>query len=235
MIRVDLPGASVAFSTREGGVSSGPYESLNLGILTEDDPQNVASNRARLAETLAIDPESVAMGWQVHGNEILEWTAPPENGGFAHIGADLPKVDGHTTRLIGVPLMVLVADCLPVALVSPERVTMLHCGWRGLAAGIIERALEQFPEPPHAVLGPAIGPCCYEVGEDVLTEFSDLPGVADDRMLSLHLVAQSKLVAAGVTRFDSFPYCTRCEPERFFSHRRDDGVTGRQAGLVWRT
>jgi copper oxidase (laccase) domain-containing protein len=72
------------------------------------------------------------------------------------------------------------------------------------------------------------------VGEEVLKEFEELPGVADGRMLSLHLVAQSKLLAGGVTRYDSFPYCTRCEPERFFSHRRDDGVTGRQAGLVWR-
>jgi YfiH family protein len=235
MIRVDLPGASVAFSTRAGGVSTGPYESLNLGILTDDDPRNVAENRARLARELAVDPERVAMGWQVHGDEILEWTAPPENGGFAHIGADLPKVDGHTTGLAGVPLMVLVADCLPLALVSSDRVTMLHCGWRGLAAGIIERALEQFAEPPRAVLGPAIGPCGYEVGEEVLSEFSDLPGVADGRMLSLHLVAQSKLLAGRVTRYESFPYCTRCQPERFFSHRRDDGVTGRQAGLVWRT
>jgi polyphenol oxidase len=235
MIRVDLPGASVAFSTREGGVSSGPYQSLNLGILTDDDRQNVAQNRTRLAHELAVDPERVAMGWQVHGHEILGWSEPPDNGGFAHIGADLPKVDGHTTSLAGVPLLVLVADCLPLALVSPERVTMLHCGWRGLAAGIIERALEQFPEPPHAVLGPAIGPCCYEVGEEVLKEFEDLPGVADGRMLSLHLVAESKLLAGGVTRYDSFPYCTSCQPERFFSHRRDDGVTGRQAGLVWRT
>jgi YfiH family protein len=235
MIRVDLPEASVAFSTRQGGVSSGPYESLNLGILTEDDPQKVAENRARLAAALAIDRERVAMGWQVHGDEILEWNAPPENGGFAHIGADLPRVDGHTTTLSGVPLLVLVADCLPLGLVSNERVTMLHCGWRGLAAGIVERALEQFEDPPHAVLGPAIGPCCYEVGEEVLSEFEDLPGVANGRMLSLHLVAQSKLLAGGVTRFESFPYCTRCESERFFSHRRDNGVTGRQAGLVWRS
>ena len=77
MIRVDLPGASVAFSTRQGGVSSGPYESLNCGILTDDDPQNVAQNRARLAQALGVDRERVAMGWQVHGNEVLEWSAPP--------------------------------------------------------------------------------------------------------------------------------------------------------------
>jgi YfiH family protein len=234
VIRVDLPDATVVFTTREGGVSSGPYDSLNLGILTEDDKGNVAENRGRVAEALGRDPETVAMGWQVHGDEVLEWDAPPNGGGFAHIGADLPKVDGHTTTLTGLPLMVLVADCLPVALVSAGRVAMLHCGWRGLAAGIIERALDRFPDPPRAVLGPAIGACCYEVGEEVLAEFEDLHGVANGRMLALHLVAQQKLLNGGVTNIDSFPYCTSCERNRFFSHRRDNGVTGRQAGLVWR-
>ena len=175
------------------------------------------------------------MGWQVHGDEILEWNGPPQNGGFAHVGADLPKVDGHTTTVKGTPLMVLVADCLPVALATPERVVMLHCGWRGLAAGIVERGLELFEEPPRDVLGPSIGPCCYEVGEEVLAEFSDLQGVASGRMLSLSMVAQQKLLARGVTKIDSFPLCTSCRPELFFSHRRDNGVTGRQAGLVWLT
>ena len=236
MIEVTLPGAKVAFSDRRGGVSGGPYESLNLGILTDDENDRVTENRRRLAAAIGSDPESVAMGWQVHGDEILEWDGPPQNGGFAHVGADLPKVDGHTTTAKGVPLMVLVADCLPVALASEDRVAMLHCGWRGLAAGIIERGLALFGDsPPRAVLGPSIGPCCYEVGSEVLAEFGDLQGVANGRMLSLNMVAQQKLMAGGVTRIDSFPLCTRCRPDRFFSHRRDDGVTGRQAGLVWLT
>jgi hypothetical protein len=225
----------VAFTDRQGGVSSGPYDSLNLGILTDDDQQSVAENRRRLATAIDTEPQRVAMGWQVHGDEILEWDGPPQNGGFAHAGAELPKVDGHTTTARGVPLLVLVADCLPVALVSEDRATMLHCGWRGLAAGIIERGLELFPEPPRAVLGPSIGPCCYEVGEEVLAEFADLQHVADGRMLSLHAIAQQKLLAHGVTKIDSFPLCTSCRSDLFFSHRRDDGVTGRQAGLVWLT
>jgi polyphenol oxidase len=233
MIELTLPGAKVAFSDRRGGVSRGPYESLNLGILTDDDQSSVAENRRRLAAAIESDPERVAMGWQVHGDEILEWDGPPQNGGFAHVGADLPRVDGHSTTAKGVPVMVLVADCLPLALVSPERAVMLHCGWRGLAAGIVERGLGLFPQPPRAVLGPAIGPCCYEVGDEVLTEFSDLQGVANGRMLSLNMVAQQKLMAGGVTQIDSFPLCTSCRPELFFSHRRDNGVTGRQAGLVW--
>ena len=223
------------FSDRRGGVSRGPYESLNLGILTDDDRQSVSQNRRRLAERASCDPERVAMGWQVHGDEILEWHEPPSNGGFAHAGADLPKVDGHTTTVRNVPLLVLVADCLPVALVGPGRVAMLHCGWRGLAAGIVEKGVALFHEPPRAVLGPCIGACCYEVGEEVLAEFTDLQGVANGRMLSLSLVAQQKLLKRGVTKIDSFPLCTSCRPELFYSHRRDDGTTGRQAGMVWLT
>ena len=236
MIELALPGAKVAFSDRRGGVSGGPYESLNLGILTDDDRQSVSENRRRLAGAIGTDPERVAMGWQVHGDEILEWDGPPQNGGFANVGADLPKVDGHTTTAKGVPLMVLVADCLPVALVSSERAVMLHCGWRGLAAGIVERGVALFADgPPRAVLGPSIGACCYEVGEEVLAEFSDLEGVANGRMLSLGMIAQQKLMAGGVTQIDAFPLCTSCRPDLFFSHRRDNGVTGRQAGLVWLT
>jgi len=235
VIELSVNGARVVFSDRRGGVSSAPYDSLNLGILTDDDDAHVLENRRRLAAEIGRDPDRVAMGWQVHGDEILEWSDPPRNGGFAHPGAELPKVDGHTTRTKDVPLLVLVADCLPVALVGTGRVMMLHCGWRGLAAGIVERALARFDEPPHAVLGPCIGPCCYEVGEEVLAEFSDLSGVANGRMLSLQLVAQQKLLANGVTKIDSFPLCTSCRPDLFFSHRRDGGVTGRQAGLVWLT
>jgi purine-nucleoside/S-methyl-5'-thioadenosine phosphorylase / adenosine deaminase len=233
VIDLTVNGARVVFSDRRGGVSTAPYDSMNLGILTEDDDAHVLENRRRLAAEIGRDPDSVAMGWQVHGDELLEWEGPPRNGGFAHPGAELPKVDGHVTSARGVALLVLVADCLPLALVSPTRVAMLHCGWRGLAAGIIERALERFEEPPQAVLGPCIGPCCYEVGEEVLHEFSDLTGIANGRMLALQLVAQQKLLANGVTQIDSFPLCTSCRPELFFSHRRDGGVTGRQAGLVW--
>jgi len=235
VIDLTVNGARVVFSDRRGGVSSGPYESLNLGILTDDDDAHVLENRRLLAAKIGHDPESVAMGWQVHGHELLEWDGPPRSGGFAHPGAELPKVDGHMTSTSGVALLVLVADCLPVALVGHGRVAMLHCGWRGLAAGIVERALEGFDEPPRAVLGPCIGPCCYEVGQEVLNEFSELSGIANGRMLSLQLVAQQKLLAGGVTQIDSFPLCTSCRPDLFFSHRRDGGVTGRQAGVAWLT
>jgi YfiH family protein len=234
VIEVDLPGGHVVFSTRAGGVSEGPYESLNLGILTDDDQDAVAENRALLARGAGLEPVQVAMGWQVHGRDIVEWDAPPAEGGYASPGAELAKVDGHATGAEGVALLVLVADCLPVALVSPTRVAMLHCGWRGLAGGIIERALDSFDDEVAAAIGPGIGPCHYEVGPEVLEAFADLDGVAEGRMLDLKAAARRKLEARGVGHVHDVDRCTYCEPDAFFSHRRDDGVTGRQGGLVWR-
>ena len=235
MIEVDLNGGRVVFSTRQGGVSEGPYSSLNLGILTDDDQSRVAENRARLARSAGLDPERVAMGWQVHGTDIESWSRPPERGGFASPGAELSKVDGHITDAAGLGLLVLVADCLPVALASPSRVAMLHCGWRGLAGGIIEKAVASFSDPVSAAIGPGIGQCHYEVGDEVLDAFSDLDGVASGRMLDLKAVASAQLRAAGVTEVVDVDRCTYCEPDVFFSHRRDNGVTGRQGGMVWRT
>lgn len=234
-IDVSLPGGRVSFSTRRGGVSEGPYESLNLGILTDDDQARVAQNRDLLARDLGLDPARVAMGWQVHGTDILEWDGPPSEGGYASPGAELEKVDGHATTVPGLGLLVLVADCLPVALVGGGRAAMLHCGWRPLAGGIVERALESFAEPPAAAIGPGIGRCCYEVGEEVLAGFADLDGVADGRMLDLRMVARRKLEAAGVTAIEDVDLCTSCREDLFFSHRRDRGVTGRQGGLAWLT
>jgi copper oxidase (laccase) domain-containing protein len=110
---------------------------------------------------------------------------------------------------------------------------MLHAGWRGLAAGIVPRALATFDEPPAAAIGPGIGPCCYEVGPEVLEAFADVRGVATRRMLDLRAVARAQLEAGGVTRIEDVDLCTACHPGLFFSHRRDEGRTGRQGGLAW--
>ena len=224
-IDVELPGGKVAFSTREGGVSEGPYSSLNLGILTDDDQARVAENRSRLLASTGVD--AAVHGWQVHGSDVLEVDGP-------HDGQP-PQVDGLTTIAPGLGLLVLAADCLPVALVSPSRVAMLHCGWRGLAGGIIARAVQRFADPVSAAIGPGIGPCHYEVGDEVLEAFSALKGVASGRMLDLKAVAEAQLRTAGVTEVVDVDRCTYCEPDVFFSHRRDHGVTGRQGGMVWRT
>jgi YfiH family protein len=234
-IDVALPGGRVAFSTRRGGVSEGAYESLNLGILTDDDQQRVARNRELLAAEIGLEPRNVAMGWQVHGSDIREWRELPSDGGFTGSARELENVDGHITEVPGLGLLVLVADCLPVALVGGGRVAMLHCGWRPLAGAIVEKALASFPEPRAAAIGPGIGRCCYEVGDEVLAEFAGLDGVADGRMLDLRMVARRKLEAAGVTAIEDVDLCTSCRDDLFFSHRRDHGVTGRQGGVAWLT
>lgn len=228
MIELALNGARVAFSTRAGGVSEGPYESLNLGILTDDVTERVRENRARLVKALDLARERVAMGWQVHGTELQEWHGPPDP---RH---ELERVDGHLTREPGLALLVLVADCLPVALAGGDQVAMVHCGWRGLAGGILDKAVGRFHETPSAAIGPGIGPCCYEVGDEVLAAFEDVGGAAQGRMLDLRRVARARLAAAGVTEIEDVDLCTSCREDLFFSHRRDDGVTGRQGGLVWR-
>jgi polyphenol oxidase len=231
---VTLPGARVLFSSRQGGVSAPPYDTLNLGILTDDVPERVTENRRRLADRVGVPPERVAMGWQVHGADLQDWTEPPVSR-FVDPDSDLRRVDGHVTDVAAVALLVLVADCLPVALSGGGRVAMLHCGWRGLAAGILERAVERFESPPAAAVGPGIGRCCYEVGEEVLEAFSSMPGVANGRMLDLRSVVAGKLDAAGLNHVEHADLCTSCNPELFFSHRRDGPKTGRQAGLVVRT
>jgi YfiH family protein len=230
---VELPGAHVFFSSRNGGTSQGPYRSLNLGILTDDDPQAVTENRLLMAQAARVAADRVAMGWQVHGSDVLEWTEPPADRAYPEPGGkQLPRADGHTTTQTGLGLLVLVADCYPVALSDGKRVTMLHCGWRPLAAGILEKAIASFEDAPTAAVGPGIGGCCYEVGPEVLAEFEDLDHVADGRMLDLRAVITQRLERAGLSEVHQLDLCTSCHPDLLFSHRHDRGVTGRQAGLA---
>ena len=230
---VELPGGHAFFSSRNGGVSRGPYRSLNLGILTDDDRESVTENRRRVAHAAHVQAERVAMGWQVHGADLREWTEPPPEHAFAQPGGvTLERVDGHMTTTAALGLLVLVADCYPVALSDGQRVAMLHCGWRPLAAGILEKAIATFESVPSAAVGPGVGGCCYEVGPEVLAEFEDLDHVADGRMLDLRGVIAQRLERAGVTEVHQLDLCTSCHPDLFFSHRRDRGVTGRQAGLA---
>ena len=229
-----MPGARAAFSTRLGGVSEAPFDSLNLGALTDDDTGSVAENRRRLAATLGFEPARVLAGRQVHGAEVDLHDGPQEPSPFAEPGsAEPPEVDGHATAEPGLAALVFVADCLPVALAGPGGVAILHCGWRGLAAGIVTRGAEAVGAT-HAAIGPGIGPCCYEVGGEVFGAFAGVgEGVASGRMLDLPEVARRLLREAGVRSIESAGLCTSCEAELFFSHRRDAGRTGRQAGVAW--
>jgi polyphenol oxidase len=214
-LAIDLPGGTALFTTRRGGVSEGPYASLNLGLWTDDDAGRVRDNRERLRA--AVGAERLAQGRQVHGTRVV-------------VDADsIEEADGQVTTAPGVAAMVLVADCLPVALAGLERVGMVHAGWRGLAAGVLEAGAEA-TGAVAAAIGPGIGPCCYEVGDDVRTVFG-----TSERTLDLKAIARARLEAAGVRDIHDCGLCTSCDAERFFSHRRDRGVTGRQAGLAWRS
>jgi polyphenol oxidase len=232
-LEADLPGARAAFSARLGGVSEGPFKSLNLGQLSGDRADAVRENRHRLAAAIAIDPELVLIGRQVHAAEVARHDAPTEPPAYANPASGLPEADGHATARAELAPLVFVADCLPVALAGPRGVAMIHCGWRGLAAGIVKRGVEEV-DARAAAVGPGIGPCCYEVGDEVLGAFEPLgPGLAEGRMLDLRAVARGLLQRAGVESIEISELCTSCQSELFFSHRRDGGRTGRQAGLVW--
>jgi YfiH family protein len=234
-LEADLGGARAAFSTRLGGVSEGAFESLNLGVLTDDATEAVVENRRRLAAALGLDPERIAIGFQVHGADLAFHSSAQQPSPFAHPGSENPPADGQLTDRPDLAPLVFVADCLPVALHGPGGVAMLHCGWRGLAAGIVAAGVKALGAR-RAAIGPGIGPCCYEVGEEVLGSFAGLgEGIADGRMLDLPEVARRLLERAGVERIASAGLCTSCERELFFSHRRDGGATGRQAGLAWLT
>jgi polyphenol oxidase len=244
-LEAQLPDATAAFSTRIGGVSEAPFDTLNLGVFTEDESGAVVENRSRLATALGFAPERVVIGRQVHGAELATHSTAQAPSPFAAPGGPIPEVDGHVTAVPRLPLLVFVADCVPVALSGPGGVAMLHCGWRGLASGsrtserstttgLVEDAVAAIGAT-DAAIGPSIGPCCYEVGQEVIEAFAPLgPDIVSGRMLDLPEVAERLLIEAGVERVERAGLCTSCEPNLFFSHRRDAGHTGRQAGLIWR-
>ncbi|MDP9401661.1 MAG: polyphenol oxidase family protein [Actinomycetota bacterium] len=231
-VAADLPGAQVLFTTRRGGGSRPPFATLNLGPWTDDEPASVARNQATLAGLAGLAPESLALGHQVHGTVVARVTSDPA-------GAVAEGVDGHATALPGVAPVVLVADCLPVALAADGAVAMLHAGWRGLAGGILAEGVAAVRElggrgPLHAAIGPGAGGCCYEVGDEVRAHFAGEH--ADGRRLDLKAGARAQLEAAGVAAVHDTGLCTLCaDPALFFSHRRDGGRTGRQAGITWRS
>jgi len=222
----DAPGPyEVVFSTREGGVSEGPYASLNLGRATADEPERVNENRRRLCAEVGAEPDALAMNYQHHSADVLR----------ARAGSRDARGDGIWTDERGLPLHALAADCLPIVVArangSQPALALLHAGWRGLLEGIVPAGVSALGGGAvSAAVGPAIGPCCYEVGEDVADRFRRAFGFGlyRDGRLDLWSAAERALRAAGCIRVDRVDLCTACSPERFFSHRRDEGLTGRQ-------
>jgi YfiH family protein len=221
----------VAFSTREGGVSEGPFASLNLGRATADEPERVDENRRRLCAEVGADPGAIAMNYQHHSPDVLK-ARPAARG---------DRADGLWTDEDGLPVLALAADCLPIALArangAKPALAVLHAGWRGLLGGIVASGVRALGGGPvAAMVGPGIGPCCYEVKEEVAAPFRETFGadVLRGRNLDLWSAAERALRAAGCAQVDRVDLCTACTPERFFSHRRDNGVTGRQGviGLI---
>ncbi len=223
--RVRLDHATVIFTGRRGGVSEPPFDSLNLGAFVGDDEHKVRDNLALTADWTDVD--SVACLHQVHGATIVEAAAA--------IAGPPPDADGLWTDEARIGLLVTGADCPPVALAVPGRVAILHCGWRPLAAGIVENALALLDgEPLQAAVGPGIGATRYEVGPEVAESLG--PDGLDhysNGHLDLHGVIETKLRRAGAEHVEIVNDCTYSEPKMYFSHRRDGVRTGRQVGIAW--
>jgi polyphenol oxidase len=228
----DLPGGAHAlFTTRTHG---------NLSSVGGDDAERGLEARERLREHLGIS--RFARGYQVHGTTVQR--VHGDEVGDTGIETDSesqPEIeaDGQATALSNLGAVVLTADCLPVALGANGAVAMVHAGWRGLAAGVLEKGVRAVRELGGeddivAIIGPAAGPCCYEVGEEVHAAFGGAHGIGSppSRRIDLKAIARDRLLAAGVCEVRDVAACTICD-ERFFSYRREGARAGRQGGVAW--
>lgn len=261
-------GLAHGFSTREGGVSTGPFASLNVSRTVGDDPAHVAENLARLAKAagLARGPAAFATAFQVHGDRVLRarWEGGaaafdellPESEARAEVSGERlaqagpPHADAVVSLEPGLAATVRVADCTPILLHDPKSgaVAAVHSGWRGTRLRIAARGARALaaaagtrPQDLVAAIGPCIGRCCYEVSADLAVLFREAfgPAAADDPApskphLDLRYCIERALLDAGLKpeAVEQVPGCTSCEAERFFSHRRDRGLSGRQLAFV---
>lgn len=230
------PHIGAAVTTRTGGCSTAPFASWNLGGHVGDEPDRVARNRALLRQRLGLATEPLWLE-QVHGCDLLECDAPPLSP---------PRADAAMSRQPGQVCAVLTADCLPLLICdrAGSRVAAVHAGWRGLAAGIIEKTLARFDCPGSELLvwlGPAIGPDAFEVGKEVRSLFTGLdpaaakafrPSPSGRWLADLYALARIRLAPWRPAFVGGGDCCTYTDSRRFFSYRRD-GRTGRMASLIW--
>lgn len=236
------------FSTRNGGVSRPPYNSLNLGLGTEDPLPNIEGNRSTLLRSFNLTPQQLLTVRQVHGRDLLLVDEPnPDLSHFLSVEAD-----AIVTNQAGIMIAVLIADCFPILIWHPQQpvIAAVHAGWRGAANGLIDKTvktIERHCGAPagqlRAAIGPGIGAHRYEVDRTVRDAFRAgsgfWPEIATETrlghwQLDLALSCQLQLEQSGlpVTQIERARECTCCHPELFFSHRRDQGQTGRQAGFI---
>ena len=230
-----IPGVVHGVSTRFGGVSQGRCASLNVSYSVGDAQENVDENLRRVATALDTGRDSLFAAYQVHGREVtvVEPDTEPR-----------PRCDVLITRSPDKTLMLRFADCTPVLLADPKRhaVAAVHAGWRGsavrAAAAAVEALRQTFGSDSRDIvagIGPAIGPCCYTVGQDVVAAFGDRPQLFNEGKLDLWEANREALVEAGVEpdNIELARICTRCASERFFSHRANGGQpAGRFAALI---
>ncbi len=228
VVRWDAPGPyDVVFSTRVGGVSEGVYASLNLGRRTGDDVERVDENRRRLCAEVGADAERLALNYQVHGTTVNRAVAGERGTPGDALWTDEP----------GVPMLALAADCVPVALVRTDgkpAAAVVHAGRIGVLAGALAAAVRTLGGAVAAAIGPSAGPCCYEVGEEVAQPYRERFGesIVTGRRLDLWRAAETSLHEAGVASVHRADVCTICNPELFFSHRRDGKPRGVQGVLA---
>lgn len=230
-----LPSVGAVSTTRQGGVSDSPYDSLNLGAHVGDDPLKVAENRQRMSawENLPQEPYWLE---QIHGTDVVILN------GAAHMPV---QADAAYTNRKGEVCAIMTADCLPVLFCSSQgdEVAAAHAGWRGLCHGVIENTVSCFEAAPEEImvwLGPAIGPDKFEVGAEVREQFMTFDSQAaaafsaqgDKYLADIYLLARQRLASLGITQIYGGEYCTMTDAERFFSYRRE-GITGRMASLIW--
>ena len=232
MIPWGADGYKVVFTTRVGGVSEGPYASLNLGRKSGDEVEHVDENRRIACEAIGAEVEKLALNYQVHSARVVQ-AAPARREEHA---------DGLWTNEPHVPILAMSADCLPVVIARTDTrepaVAVLHVGWRGLLEGIVAAGTDALGGGSLiAAIGPGIGPCCYEVGEEVAAPFREAFGddVVHDGRLDLWTCVERALRAAGCSGVERLGDCTSCDGDRFFSHRRDGARTGRQGVIAYVT
>jgi len=251
-------GLLAVVTTRHGGESTGPYATMNLGGQTGDDPQAVRRNRARAASLVGSETARLTFGRQVHSASVAQVERGTTGGAF-------DDTDALVTDAVGVPLVILTADCAAIFLFDPvhHAIGIAHAGWRGTVAGIAEKTVERMhdafgssPADLLAGIGPSIGPCCYEVGEEVIAAVdAALPEHADEVLVEPDMASAGSfrasvnegrrhfdlwraneliLMQAGLReeQIDVARLCTSCRTDMFYSHRAEKGITGRFGGII---